>query len=144
MRKVLKQYPVVKIAKPENVRYNDKLKVENYLDDFVARCVDRLSDKEIAALKVFMEETLDLEGGTICSGTEAPMLVLRAVQKVLGAKQIVVRVEHKFSCEKVEEKRRFAQAMVPGFKFHFKDAEELADGDKVICDIVIDGNRIIL
>ena len=65
--------------------------------------------------------------GTMCSGTDAPILVLGALKKAM----LDVRPDmswdfsHEFSAEKDKRKQRFLQEMMPGMKCLFRDCTQL-------------------
>lgn len=99
----------------------------DYLNALFKRFIGRLTATERRDLKVWIEDGLshELDLGTMCSGTDGPVLVWQAfghvAEHLLGAR---LRIKHHFSCEKKPAKQQFIMQMfdVP---FVFEDCCEL-------------------
>ena len=118
------------IQKKSEPEYSNEVTPENFLDTLNETNLERLSSKELAALKDFLQD-FEMDLGTMCSGTEAPVLVIKSLQKALLKKGVILKFVHRFSCEWVKGKREFAKVMIPGFHHQFGDAKELAFEDPV-------------
>lgn len=66
-----------------------------------------------------------LRVGTVCSGTDSPVAVLRRLSQVLGGR---LAVEHTFSCEFDPRKRAWITDNFPSLKLLFGDVNELRTG----------------
>lgn len=102
------------------------------------RLVRVLSDEELSALKQRWSSS-PLRIGTVCSGTDAPILALGSLFSILnnndndgdGTNRNGVQMEHVFSCENVKFKRDFIlETTNPPLVFN--DVTELASG-KGLC-----------
>ena len=88
---------------------------------FFSRMFDRLTPLEIASLSRWLRRT-SLQLGTVCSGTDCPVLVCQAMRVALLRRGLTLHFEHCYSCELNPEKRAFLQR-------HFRDLQHL------YCDI---------
>ncbi|KAL7554173.1 hypothetical protein ACHAWF_017580 [Thalassiosira exigua] len=112
------------------------------LEGMIGRLVGTLDAAEAASLRERWSSSSSssprassppLRVGTICSGTDAPVLALERLASALkdaGAGE--VRTEHAFSCESVEFKRRFV-ARTTDPPLLFVDAVELASSGRGRC-----------
>jgi len=66
-----------------------------------------------------------LRVGSMCSGTDSPIVVLKALEKALQGQLVI---EHTFSCEYDKKKRAWIKDNFPGLKILFGDVNELKDG----------------
>jgi len=65
------------------------------------------------------------EIGTICSGTEGPVLVWRAFQEALAELDIPLELQARFSTEIDDAKRKFLRKVLPDLQALYRDAAEL-------------------
>jgi site-specific DNA-cytosine methylase len=73
--------------------------------------------------------------GTMCSGTDSPILAMRAIAAAMTAAQCgSIEVEHLFSCEFDKEKQRFLKANFPDMGLLFDDVTKL--GNKQALDAI--------
>jgi hypothetical protein len=82
--------------------HDDSAKVETYLRDHTVRY------------------------GTLCSGTDAPVLCVSAFVGAVTAHQKPV---HAFACEKAKKKQQFLMKVFPELKLLFNDVAGLAKSD---------------
>jgi len=66
-----------------------------------------------------------LRVGTMCSGTDSPLLVAKALQKVLGSRSSGLTFEHAFSVEVDPAKQEFLRANFPECPLLFPDVCEM-------------------
>ena len=93
------------------------------------RLVDVLSDDEIARIGTsgWLSMSRPLRIGTVCSGTDAPILALEQVFRALAARGRDAQMEHVFSCENVPFKAKFIAATTRP-PLLFSDVAEIAGG----------------
>jgi len=73
--------------------------------------------------------------GTMCSGTDSPILAMRAIADALHAAQCgSIDVQHIFSCENDRQKQKFLKANYPDMGILFDDVTKL--GDKHAVDVI--------
>ena len=131
-QKVLNRFPVVGLEHKEPESQDDSITPATYLHSFMSANLERLTKQEMHALRIFLEQEYKLDLGTMCSGTEAPVLVVHSLAQALLKYGIVFKWDHRFSCEWNAAKREFARIMVPGFDIQVNDARELAEDDEVL------------
>ena len=80
--------------------------------------------------------------GTMCSGTECPVLVQRAVRLAALRHSVHFQFEHVFSCDKSETAQRFIKTVIAGHvKKLFRDTAEVASPSKRAPDLMTDGEE---
>ena len=80
--------------------------------------------------------------GTMCSGTECPVLVQRAVRLAALRHSVHFQFEHVFSCDKSETVQRFIKTVFAGHvKKLFRDTAEVASPSKRAPDLMTDGEE---
>lgn len=97
------------------------------------RLVDVLDDDEVASIKQRWSKPT-LRVGTVCSGTDAPIVALNQLLSVLseGSESGRIEMEHAFSCENVKFKRDFiAETSKPSLLFN--DVTEIASSGSGVC-----------
>jgi hypothetical protein len=98
--------------------------------DFLIRGLEAMSNRTKDELKDYFQDNCQIDIGTICAGSESPIVLARcleeALDKVLGVR---VRFPHSFSCEIDEDKRRFATEMVGNAQHTLGDACSLASSE---------------
>ncbi len=101
-----------------------------YLRDLFKFFMRRSTSAELADLAAWLTHECPnpLRIGTVCSGSDSPLLVLKAFESAaaeeLGASSF--RVQHEFSCERLQPKASFIMQMFPECQRVFRDAEEMA------------------
>ena len=86
----------------------------DYLNALFKRFIGRLTATERRDLKVWIEDGLshELDLGTMCSGTDGPVLVWQAfgdvAEHLLGAR---LRLKHCFPCDNRPAKQQFRHQM---------------------------------
>ena len=107
------------------------------MDDFFLSAIRALSSADQGVLR---EHSLRMAEhtpvvGTVCSGTDAPILVLRSFSRAISrAYSVRSRFEHAWSCERDAAKRSFLRNMFEGeVRYIFADAIQLG-----FCDCVED------
>lgn len=66
-----------------------------------------------------------LRVGTMCSGTDSPVAVMKALQEVMDNK---IEIEHTFSCEFEPKKQQWIKDNFPSLELLFGDIKELQSG----------------
>lgn len=66
-----------------------------------------------------------LRVGTMCSGTDSPVAVMKALQEVMDNK---ITIEHTFSCEWEPKKQAWIKENFPSLELLFGDIKELKSG----------------
>lgn len=104
----------------------------DFLTALFKRFLARLTDAERADLCAWV--TIELRGviniGTVCSGTDAPVLVWLALRQALHeACGVTLIVQHSFSCEKDERKQRFIRSVFPDVPRLYEDCCELGEAE---------------
>ena len=75
--------------------------------------------------------------GTMCSGTESPVLVYRAVRIAAERRSINFHVDHQFACDKDATVHKFIQRVFRGeVNKLFRDTGEMSTQEKVAPDIL--------
>lgn len=112
-----------------------------YLITILKAMVHKLSVDQKFAFWVALKHVGNLEVGTVCSGTECPILVLKSLHEVAAAileplfgSKSEFRVSHVFSTEVEDEKRHFIHQHVASATHSFKDVEELSSETQQIID----------
>lgn len=82
--------------------------------------------KLMRAVEVASGEGRPLRVGTMCSGTDSPVVVLDNLAKALAGKLFV---EHTFSCEFDKKKQGWIKDNFPSLKYLFADVNELSGAD---------------
>lgn len=99
------------------------------LQDVAAWYMQRLApaqrDQMIEAVAAACKERRPLRVGSMCSGTDSPIVVLKSLEKALQGQLVV---EHTFSCEYDKRKRAWIKDNFPDLKILFGDVNELKDG----------------
>jgi len=99
------------------------------LSDFVANAVNNLSPGHRAAIcqRLHNEEPRKL--GTMCSGTDSPVLAYRAVSHALSQLGVQFKFSHEYSCDSSPLVRKFlAQLFNGGMGCLFANVADLAQG----------------
>jgi len=91
------------------------------LQDMVSRMLLKLRQLQGGTLPEVLLRRKTLRIGTMCSGTDAPVLVARAMQRVLGDLSSGITFEHVFSAEQEPSKQEFLRANFPDCKRIFQD-----------------------
>ena len=78
--------------------------------------------------------TVEITWGSICSGSEGVLPVLRAIEQAYATRKVQVQFKHIFSCEKSKEKQRWISQIFAEFSGHddhddclFTSAEEMGN-----------------
>ena len=99
------------------------------LENLAAVFLDTLNPEELLRFCAGLERYEEWPVGTICSGSESPLLAFNGFAAALARKTSVrFDVQHRFSCEICEEKRKWIAALFPG-SLIFNDAMELPNGE---------------
>ena len=124
--------PAPPVVDPDVAR--DLANPATYLITILKAMVHKLSVDQKFALWVALKHVGNLEVGTVCSGTECPILVLKRLHEVAAAilepmfgsqfGKSEFSISHVFSTEVEDEKRRFIQHVMSA-THSFKDVEEL-------------------
>jgi site-specific DNA-cytosine methylase len=102
------------------------------LSSFCRRILLRLTPLELRGLLSMWR--LVGRVGTQCSGTDAPVLALRALGDAIASvtEKHTPRFEHVFSCERIQWKRDFIRQVFPDVKCLFHDVGDMLY-DRAIC-----------
>ena len=68
--------------------------------------------------------------GTLCSGTDSPVPVLKKLSKALHGK---LKIEHVFSCEHAPKKREWIRDNFGNLEYLFDDVKDLCTGEAHNC-----------
>ena len=115
------------------------------LVDFVDETIIKMKSEHRDALLKQLTSVTDFGGavrtlGTMCSGTECPVLVHRAVRLAARRHSVHFQFEHVFSCDKSETVQRFIKTIFAGHvKKLFRDTAEVASPSKRAPDLMTDG-----
>jgi site-specific DNA-cytosine methylase len=92
---------------------------------YLERVGPEKKDKLLRAARAAAKEGRPLKVGTMCSGTDSPVAVLKGLAKALGGK---FPIEHTFSCEFDGKKREWIKDNFPSLKMLFGDVLDLRTG----------------
>lgn len=106
------------------------------LKDIGAWSIKRLSPCQQQAVKEACASGTALRVGTLCSGTDSPIVVMKNLEKTLGLK-----VDHTFSCEFDTKKQQWITDNFPDLKLLFKDVKEVGKSEDGMALNVISGER---
>ena len=115
------------------------------LADFIDETIIKMKSEHRDALLKQLTSVTDFGGavrtlGTMCSGTECPVLVHRAVRLAARRHSVHFQFEHVFSCDKSETAQRFIKTIFAGHvKKLFRDTAEVASPSKRAPDLMTDG-----
>jgi len=93
------------------------------LHGMVANMLDKLRHFQQGKLPAVFTSGKKLRIGTMCSGTDAPVLVAKALERVLGSSGFCF--EHVFSAEQDAVKQEFLRGNFPDCKLLFQDVCQL-------------------
>jgi len=100
----------------------------------VGRALDQMSSADFSKLQEYVTAAAPQKVATMCSGTDSPVLVLRALSAALSKRCITWKPRHVFSAEKDAKKRSFLQAMMGDSMEHlFHDCTALDSA--AMCDV---------
>ena len=108
----------------------------SYLSQLFERFLGRCEAAERADLASWVVNELhgQIRVGSICSGTDVPVLVWRAFAVALQCElHVELEVVHLFSAEQDKGKRQFLEVMFPENKLMFGDARELGGSSARDC-----------
>jgi site-specific DNA-cytosine methylase len=108
----------------------------SYLSELFVRFLRRCTTAERADLASWVVNDLSgkIRVGSICSGTDVPVLAWQAFAVALRQElRVGLQVVHMFSAEKHTGKRRFLEVMFPENKLLFGDACELGNSSAYDC-----------
>ncbi len=92
-----------------------------YMLKMVRRLTQQLSVKLLQFVFAGVEVLVDAKVGTMCSGTDCHILVMRALQQTLAEDfRIDWNFEHEFSAERCPGKQSFIQALTGGLRSCFQ------------------------
>jgi len=93
--------------------------------DMVSRMLEKLKWMQGGVLPAALLRRRTLRIGTMCSGTDAPVIVARALQRALGSAASKLSFEHVFSAESDPYKQEFLKANFPDCPLIFQDVCQL-------------------
>ena len=103
---------------------------EDRLVTFFSALFERMSGDELGDFVKWLDEMdRTIRIGTVCSGTDSPVLVLRAMKRTLERMGVDITVSHAYSCEASKWKRQFIARMFPELDSLFMNVHHLVSSD---------------